>query len=166
MSPSPRIEHRPAQPYLAIAGSVTMRNIPAIADRLPEVFEFLAERGIEPAGPPFFRYHVIDMDRELEIEVGVPVTAGDAGAAAGDVRAGTLPAGRYATVSHVGPFDELVGATADLLAWAEKEGLRWDKVDTPAGERWGSRLEIYHTDPREEPDPAKYVTDLAFRLAD
>src|SRR5919107_1401330 len=77
MSPSPRIEHRPAQPYLAIAGAVTMQTIPAIADRLPEVFASLAARGIEPAGPPFFRYHLIDMERELEIEVGVPVTDAD-----------------------------------------------------------------------------------------
>jgi effector-binding domain-containing protein len=172
MSPSsPSIEHRPAQAYLAIAGSVQMQDIPALADRMGEVFGFLAARGIEPAGPPFFRYHLIDMERELEMEVGVPVDADAAKAAdaeaAGDVRAGTLPAGRYATVTHVGPFDELVGATADLLAWAEREGLRWDKADAaPAGERWGSRLEIYHTDPQEEPDPAKYVTELAFRLAD
>jgi effector-binding domain-containing protein len=168
MSPSsPSIEHRPAQAYLAIAGSVPMHGIPALADRLGEVFDLLAARGIAPAGPPFFRYHLIDMERELELEVGVPVGAGDANAAGtGDVRAGTLPAGRYATAIHVGPFDELVGATGDLLAWADREGLRWDRADTPAGERWGSRLEIYHTDPREEPDPARYVTELAFRLAD
>jgi effector-binding domain-containing protein len=167
MSPSPRIEHRPEQPYLAIADSVTMQNIPTIADRMPEVFAFLAAHGIEPAGPPFFRYHLIDMERELEIEVGVPVAAGHAAdPSAGDVRAGMLPAGRYAVVTHVGAYDELVGATADLLAWADRDGLRWDKVDTPVGERWGCRLEIYHTDPQEEPDPTKYETELAFRLAD
>ena len=34
------------------------------------------------------------------------------------------------------------------------------------GERWGSRLEISLTDPRQEPDMSKWVTQLAFRLAD
>jgi hypothetical protein len=34
------------------------------------------------------------------------------------------------------------------------------------GERWGSRLEIYLTDPREESDMSKWETQLAFRLAD
>ncbi len=34
------------------------------------------------------------------------------------------------------------------------------------GERWGSRLEIYLTDPNEEPDMSKWQTQLAFRLAD
>ena len=33
-------------------------------------------------------------------------------------------------------------------------------------ERWGSRLEISLTDPRQEPDMSKWVTQLAFRLAD
>ena len=33
-------------------------------------------------------------------------------------------------------------------------------------ERWGSRLEIYLTDPAQEPDLSKWVTQLAIRLAD
>src|SRR5215831_15721980 len=35
-----------------------------------------------------------------------------------------------------------------------------------SGERWGCRLEIYHTDPAVEPDMNSWVTELAFRLAD
>jgi hypothetical protein len=35
-----------------------------------------------------------------------------------------------------------------------------------SGERWGCRLESYLTDPRQEPDMSKWVTQLAFRLAD
>jgi len=34
------------------------------------------------------------------------------------------------------------------------------------GERWGSRLEIYLTDPAKKPDLSKWVTQLAIRLAD
>jgi hypothetical protein len=45
-------------------------------------------------------------------------------------------------------------------------GLTWDKQDTPAGERWGCRLEIYPVNPAEQPDPAKWETELVFRLAD
>jgi hypothetical protein len=36
---------------------------------------------------------------------------------------------------------------------------------TPDEERWGSRLEIYETDPAEEPNMSKWTTQLAFRLA-
>jgi effector-binding domain-containing protein len=162
MPTQPRIVERPEQPYVAISGQVTMQTVGAIADRLPEVFVWLADHGLEPAGPPFFRYNRIDMQRQLEIEAGVPVAA-----AKGDrqVHAGVLPAGRYATLTHLGHPDELAGVTAGLLDWATQQGLRWDMADTADGQRWGCRLAAYHTDPAEEPDMRKWETELAFRLA-
>jgi effector-binding domain-containing protein len=84
----------------------------------------------------------------------------------GRVLAGVLPAGRYATVRHVGHPDTLAAATAELLDWAATRGLKWDVSPSPAGERWGGRLEIYHSDPVSEPDLAKWVTELAFLLID
>jgi effector-binding domain-containing protein len=159
----PRIVERAEQPYVAVSGLVTMGTVSAAADRIPDLFGWLGTRGIVPAGAPFLKYTVIDMDREMEIEAGVPVTTPVAGA--GDVFGATLPGGRYATVTHVGSFDGLVAATAGLLAWAERQGLAWDMTPTPAGERWGCRLEVYRTNPAEEPDPDKWETDLVLRLA-
>lgn len=161
---SPSVVERPPQPYAAIRGSVTMQTIPAIADRIPGVLGWLAGHGIAPAGAPFLRYNVIDMERQLEIEAGVPV----ASEVSGDdqVETGVLPGGRYAVFTHIGPFDRLVPAVRYLLDWAAERGLVWDMTQAPEGERWGCRLEIYKTSPAEEPDPAKWVTELAFRLAD
>ena len=120
---------------------------------------------LKTAGPPFFRYLVIDMMRELEVEAGVPVVA--AADADGDLVAGVLPAGRYATLTHVGPPHELADATKALLDWADAQGLTWDVTPGKAGDRWGGpRLEIYLTDPSQEPDMSKWHTQLAFRLAD
>ena len=59
-----------------------------------------------------------------------------------------------------------MGATKALLDWAAGQGLAWDMSPDAGGERWGSRVEYYLTDPREEPDMSKWVTQLAFRLAD
>jgi GyrI-like small molecule binding domain len=117
-----------------------------------------------PAGPPFWKYNVIDMDRGLEVEVAVPVAA----PVDGDDRvlAGVLPAGRYATLRYTGHPDGLVDATATLRDWASREGLTWDMTNTPAGERWAARVEIYETNPADEPDMTKWTTQLAFRLAD
>ena len=39
-------------------------------------------------------------------------------------------------------------------------------AETPDGDRFGSRLELYLTDPVEEPDPANWRTEVAYRLAD
>lgn len=162
MSAMPEITERAEQPYVAIRADVTMEQLPGLADRLGEVFGWLAEHGAAPAGAPFFRYHVIDMASLLTVEAGVPVAA----AVEGDdrVTAGVLPAGRYGTAIHVGPYDGLIGAVDNLLQWADSQGLEWDKSDAADGEHWGGRLEIYLTDPREQPDPATWETQLAFRL--
>ena len=164
MPVEPVIAQRTAQPYVAIRRLVTMQTIPEIADRIPDVFGWLGARGVAPAGAPFLKYNVIDMERELEVEAGVPVE--EPVAADESVLAGVLPAGRYVTLTHRGHPDQLIDVTAALLAWAEQRGLVWDAVDTEAGQRWGCRLESYHTDPAEESDMNKWETELSFRLAD
>jgi hypothetical protein len=69
------------------------------------------------------------------------------------------------TLRHVGAPETLAGATASLLDWAANEGLIFDVSRSAEGERWGCRLEIFLTDPRDEPDMSKWETQLAFRLA-
>jgi effector-binding domain-containing protein len=162
----PRIETRAEQPYAAIRARVTMAGLGGLGARFGEVFAWLGARGLAPAGAPFFRYIVIDMAGELEVDAGVPVAAGVEGDA--QVVSGVLPAGRYATVTHVGHPSELAEVTEALLDWAAGQGLAWDMSPAEAGEagvRWGSRLEIYLTDPAQEPDMSKWQTQLAFRLA-
>jgi len=163
MSSVPEIETRAEQPYVAIKAKVTMGEIAAFAPRLGEVFGWLDRHGLAPAGPPFFKYNVIDMARELEMEAGVPVAT----AVSGDDQmvAGVLPAGRYATLTHVGHPSELMAATKALLDWAAEQGLTWDVTPSEDGDRWACRLENYLTDPEQEPDMSKWVTQLAFKLA-
>lgn len=156
----PEIIERPEQPYLFIPASVTMQTIgPTIPQLHGELFAWFGLQGLEPAGAPFVKYNLIDMMRELEIEIGLPVaTPGE-----GDerVEAGTLPGGKYAQLLHVGHPSTLVDATGSLLDWAAEQGLEWDAE----GDRWASRLEIYHDDPDVQPDMNKWETELAFRLA-
>jgi effector-binding domain-containing protein len=164
MEGGPEIEQRAAQPYMGISSWVTMTAVGSVADRIPEIFGWLGAHGIAPAGPPFFRYHVIDMDRQLQVEVGVPVMS--PAEDDGDIRAGTLPAGRFAVMTHTGAPDTLLAATGELLAWAEARGLAWDVTATDTGEKWGCRAEFYLTDPAEQPDLSKWQTQLAFLIAD
>ena len=164
MSSAPEIVTRPEQPYAAIGVRVSMVDLAAVVPPLnQEVFAWLGERGVPPAGAPFWKYNVIDMAAKLEIEAGVPVAA----AVAGDDRVvtGVLPAGRYATLIHVGHPSELVAATGALLDWAAGQGLTFDVTPGDDGEVWACRLENYLTDPSQEPDMSKWVTELAFKLA-
>jgi effector-binding domain-containing protein len=161
----PKLEYRDEQPYVAIRSQVTMQELGTVLPPLiGEVFGWLESKGVAPAGPPFWRYLVIDMAAKLEIDVAVPVTT----AVTGEDRiiADILPAGRYAVLVHTGPYDELIEVTAALLAWAEEKSLTWDKwSEGPRGEGWRARIETYLTDPIVEPDPAKWETELAFKLA-
>ncbi len=160
----PRIVDRAAQPYVFISRRMPMSRLGELVEVHGQVFGWLAERDVSPAGAPFWKYNVIDMARELEIEVGVPTSAVPTGE--GEVRGGILPSGRYATVGHTGHPDELMEVTKRFLGWAGTEQLRFDRADSAEGDRWACRLEIYETDPAEQPDLAKWQHTLAFRLAD
>jgi effector-binding domain-containing protein len=163
MSNEPTIIERPAMPYVAITALVTHQELGAVVPPLnQEVFQWLAAHGTEPSGAPFWKYNLIDMARSLEVEAGVATGQ----PAQGDerVHAGVLPAGRYATLRHVGHPRTLIDATARLLQWAEERGLTWDVSPSPRGELWGCRLEIYHDEPGK--DMNTWETELAFRLAD
>jgi effector-binding domain-containing protein len=164
MSPEPMIIERPQQPYVAIRAIVSMQTIGEAAARFPAVFAWLAARGLAPAGAPFLKYDSIDMPDRLEIEVGVPTGAPVDGE--GEVVSGTLPPGRYASLTVVGPPSDLAAHTRTLLDWAADKNLRFDQVQTNGAEQWIGRLEIYHTDPAVQPDPAKWETELAFKLVD
>ena len=164
MLAEPTVVQRPDQPYVAIRALVTMETLGVVVPPLnKEVFGWLAARGAAATGAPFWKYNVIDMERQLEVEAGAPIAV----AVPGDDRvlAGVIPGGRYATVRYTGHPMGLYDATAALLEWAAGQGLAWDVTETEDGERWGARLEIYETDPAQEPDMDKWVTELAFRLA-
>ncbi len=164
MMTTPKVEARPAQPYVARRLLATMQELGTVIPREHQkVFAWLREQGIEPSGPPFIRYRVIDMMAQLDIELGVPV----AGAAAGGdgIVADTLPAGRYATLIYT-DVRRGIEANAELLDWGARHGLVWDSWAAENGEGFGARLESFLTDPRDEPDPAKWETEVAIRLAD
>lgn len=165
MTQEPELQERAARPYAGIRTSVTMDGLSAAVDgAFGELFGWLASRAIEMTGPPFIRYHVIDMQGELEIEFGVPAdVAGDvAGDDGGRIRPGILPAGRYAVLRHVGPYDGLIAGNAALLDWAREHAVALDSWDTSRGTAWRSRVEHYLTNPATEPDPAKWQVDIAY----
>ncbi|ATW49981.1 GyrI-like domain-containing protein [Streptomyces peucetius] len=160
----PVVVERDEQLYAYIRGSVRMNAFAVIADRLPELVNWLAGNGTEFAGAPFFRYNTVDMDGESVVEAGLPVAA--APEPEGDIGVAVLPPGRYATVTHTGHPDQLFGVVAAMRQWAAREGLEWDMTVVDGVEHWTCRTESYLTDPRVQPDMSKWEIQLAFRLAD
>ncbi len=157
----PKLEQRAEQPYMGIRSSVTISQIGTMLPPLiGELFAWLGQRHATPVGAPFFRYRVIDMAGQIEVDVGVPVAAvlpGD-----GRVFSDTLPAGLYATVIHTGNPGQLVDANAALQKWGGRNAIKWREAPLDRGTEWASRLEIYLTDPAKQPDPDKWQTEISY----
>ena len=164
MPSEPAIVHRAEQHYIGITRTVTMQTFDAVADRIPHLFAWLDARGLTADGPPFLKLNVIDMERELQVEAGVPIAA--ATMPDGEVHYGVLPAGRYLALTSVGSPDEHIAAIAGLFDWAAARGLAFDSSDTDAGSKWACRLQVLTTDPSQEPDPTKQEIENLFLLAD
>jgi effector-binding domain-containing protein len=162
MTTEPKVINRDEQPYVAIRKQVDMQDIPTeLPPLIGEVFSWLQHNGAVPAGAPFFRYFSMDPGGKIDVAVGVPVARALKGD--GRVGPGSFPAGRYAVLTHTGPYTGLRAATGGLLDWAEKNGVAWQ---TSEDGTWGARIESYLTDPNEEPNPEKWQTEIAFQIGD
>src|SRR5688500_8282737 len=153
----PKVDQREAQHYAGIRTQVKMSQLSkVIPEFTDEVFAWLGQQGIEPAGAPFTRYHVIDMADKMDIEIGVPVAApvhGD-----GRVQPGVLPAGRYASLIYTGIKNGYEG-NKTLIGWAQDQGLQWDRWDDPKGDAFAGRYEAMLSEP--EGDMATWETEVA-----
>ena len=139
-----------AQPIMGIRTSAPMGELGKVMGPLyKEVMGHIRENGGEAAGMPLTRFYSppgATIEFECAIPVASPVEGGER------VQPGELPAGRAATVTHVGPYDALPEAWGALTEWMDSEGL----------ERVGAPWEVYLTDPGAEPDPSKWRTQIFF----
>jgi effector-binding domain-containing protein len=165
MFTEPKVEDRAEQHYAGIRTQVTMDELGSgiIPQLHGEVMAWLERHGVSPVGAPILRYHVIDMAGRLDIDVGWPISAPIGGN--GRVNAGVLPAGRYASLIYTGVANGIAGNAA-LLSWAQERGIVWDRWDTPEGDAFRARVETEWTDPADEPNMAKWETEVAIKLAD
>jgi effector-binding domain-containing protein len=159
----PKIVDYPDRPYVAIPSPVRMDEMQEVAPKLiGEIWEWVRRKGLEPTGMTIVKYDVIDMNGTMQLEFGVTVSKPAMGD--GRVVSGTLPAGRYAEIVYTGPFDALYDANAVLVGWTKERGHEWDYEERPDGDHFVCRYENYVTDPMAEPDPSKWVTEIAIKV--
>jgi len=132
MITEPKLENRSDQHYVAIRTQVSMQELGTgvIPQLHREVFAWLGKQGLAPSGAPFIRYLVINMMEKLDIELGWPIARALSGT--DRICAGVLPAGRYASLVYIGPYegDGLIKANAALLDWGAAHGIAWDTGKT------------------------------------
>ncbi len=124
-----------ARPTACIRTKTTMDKLGEVMGPMyGEIMGALQPTGVTPAGMPFARYY--DMQgNDVDLECGIPLSS--AVELSGRVAACELPGGRVATVTHVGPYDQLKGTWEGIMGWVQSEGL------TPNGAPW----EVYVDDP-------------------
>ncbi len=161
MISEPKVDYREEKLYMGIRTIAPFKGMFAEVDKLiKELRVWVKQHGLADEGPFFLRYHVIDMNGPMDVEVGFVVSKhlpGDE-----RVKPGVLPAGRYANLTYRG--SGLAGNKA-LIEWAKNKGIAWDRWDDPSGDAFRCRYEAYLIAERLQPRKKKGV-DLAIKIAD
>lgn len=158
----PKIERRQKLTYMGIRTIAPFKGMSNVIDRIShDLSKWVDERNIKTSGPPFLRFHVIDMRGFMDISFCVPVRK--ALPDDGDVKADFIPAGRYASLVYSGGG---ISANQALIEWVRAQGLDFDRWDTEQGDNFRGRYEIYLTDPKVEPRKSKWKIEVAIKLAD
>lgn len=159
---NPTIDQRPKITYMGIRTIAPFKGMSKEVGKLVnELNAWVDENKIKPSGPPFLRFHVIDMRGSMDISYCVPVRK--ALRDDGNVRADFIPAGRYASLIYSGGG---ISANRALIEWVRAQGLDFDRWDTAQGDNFRGRYETYLTDPRVEPRKSKWKIEVAIKLAD
>lgn len=153
----PRILSKPATHYMGIRAVNPFPGLSAIRDKLmKELYTWLDGRSVPDAGPVFFRVHD-PMDVEIGVVTEEPLEGDDR------VRAGVLPAGRYASLTYV---NHARRAHRTLSDWVRDNDIRLDGWLEPVGDHFACWYETYLTDPRSERMKTKWRVELAILIAD
>ena len=156
LTPTPETLHcelteRSAQPALTIRTRTPVQALPALMGKAyGQIGQYLGRLGEHPVGASFAAYHNADM-QDLDVEIGFQVAKPLPGQ--GEITASEIPAGKYASCLHVGPYNA-IGTTYNVLG-------QW--MTDNAYEASGASYELYLNDPQQTP-PQELKTQVLFRL--
>ncbi len=137
------LKDEPAQPVLSTRTRAAVDQMPMLLGKVyGEIMQYLGGLGEPPAGPPFVAYYNLDM-QNLDIEVGFPVAKRLPGK--GDIQAGEIPAGKFASYLYVGPYAECGPAYEVVHKFIADNGY------TPTGVAYEYYLNDPSAIPHEEP---------------
>lgn len=162
MITEPQISRHGERQYVGIRVKTPFKGMFAVVDKLlKELRLWVKAHGIADEGPFFLRYHIIDMEGMMDIELGFMVR----NPLGGDdrVKPGVLPKGRYASLTY--SRYALRGNKA-LIGWIKENNVKIDRWDDQEGDAFACRYEAYLTDYRVEPRKSAWEIELAIKVAD
>lgn len=154
-APNVVLEQRQPQPTISIRETVAIAALGEAQDAMLQALSgYIAQHGVQPAGPPFVRYHTF-RETETDLELGVPT--GEPAAGEGRVAAGVLPTGPAISTWHLGAHDRLGEAYERLHLWLKEHGRE------PNGAGWEIYVWIepsHYNGTDTWPSPADWRTQL------
>ena len=152
------VTHKPV-PYVAIRSKETIKTLSTVFPRLmPKIRDWCVKHHLKDTAG-FLRYYKVDMDKGLEIELGVVVDKVIPGE--GEIRTGKVPGGKYVSLTHFGNFYNLIPQNGAVQDWAKAHGktIKMSKPDV-----FASRIEYYYSNPDTEKDPSKWKSEIAYMV--
>ncbi|NOS86822.1 MAG: GyrI-like domain-containing protein [Ignavibacteria bacterium] len=133
---------------LAIRDTCTFAEL---GDKFGEIYSeigaYLKANSLKAAGYPFGIYHSFSPEK-VDLEAGIPVEGNSSGS--GRIYTMQSYSGKAANTTFTGPYEKL------SEAWVEFARL----VDADNHKLAGPCFEVYVTDPEDEPDSSKWITEL------
>lgn len=158
-------QERPTVHYVGIPVTARLSEFGAPDgpnEMIPRIYQWLADHGIAPTSGPLYVYrHVAGPDEPVDLTVAVPVA--EPVKPTDGLVLGSLPSGTYVVGRHVGEPDGIPASAAEVRDWAEAGGHRLDMLRDDSGALWTGHAEHFLTDPTEEPDASRWVTELLFK---
>ena len=128
------------RPILSIRKTTSVENLKnELGLAYQALFQYLGELGEPPADAPFAGYFNMDM-QALDVEMGVPVTKALPGK--GEIKAGSIPAGKQVQCVFKGSYAQLEPVYAEINQWMNENGC------VPTGEVY----EFYLKSPADVPE--------------
>lgn len=139
------------QPVLTITESVEYTKIGEAMGRMfGEVMAYIKKNNIKITGYPFAAYPDWDTTKLIKMEAGIPIEKPVK--AFGKVKMSQIPGGKVVMAIHYGAYE-----TSNITHEAINKYIEEKKLVMN-----GAVYEVYVTDPQQEPDQSKWITEIYY----
>ncbi len=134
------LEEQAELPTLSVRRRSAVQDLSAVlGPAYGEIMTFADMQGLSIQGPAYVIYYNMDMD-DLDLEIGF--VAGEKVPGNDSIQSSVIPAGKYVSSMHAGPYAEMVPLYEAMMAFMKEHSL------PPSG----PAIEFYYNSPMEVPE--------------